>query len=104
MLPMSVYFTDWKNGIPFHIIVKEENGKQKIVKKVMRITNMDVNNILIMFEYFWGIRQENGKLIGLKKVSDKKKDKLIKLLEKHIAKRKKNEANTFMRNLQNYYF
>jgi hypothetical protein len=93
---------NWEKGVPVNYIVKIENEKQKILPQMIKITNMDVKNILIMFEYFWGIKEEDSVLKGLKKVSDKQKIKLIRLLEKHIAKRKKSEKedSDFIKNVK----
>lgn len=93
---------DWKKGIPTGGIVKEKNGKKIIEVHIMKISNQDVDNILIMFEYFWGIRKENNQLTGLKKVSNKQKSEMIELLEKYIAKRKKSEKKDidFIRNVR----
>ena len=84
------------------IQIGKKNGKKIIEVHIMKITNQDVDNILIMYEYFWGIRQESGELKGLKKVSNKQKSELIKLLEKHIANRKKSEKEDvdFIRNVR----
>ena len=93
---------DWKNGIPINVIVNQKNGKQKIKVQVMKIKNKDVNNILIMYQYFWGIKKEDNQLKGLKKISNDQKSEMIKLLEKHIAKRKKGEMDDvdFINNVQ----
>ena len=93
---------DWVRGIPVNVIVTQKNGKQKIEVQVMKITNQDVNNILVMYEYFWGINKEDNQLKGLKKVSNSQKSEMIRLLEKYVAKRKKSEKDDvdFIKNVK----